>query len=319
MTEVPARPVRVAVVGTGSVGATFAYALLFSGLAAEIVLINRDRDKAEGEAMDLTHAVPFTHPTRVWAGDYPDCAGAAVTVLTAGSAQGDNDSRLDLVEKNGAIFRDIVPEVARHNPDGMILVATNPVDALAYAAWRLSGLPPERVIGSGTILDTSRFRALLGEHFRVDPTSVHADIIGEHGDSEVPVWSRASIAGMSLSAFCAAHGIPYDEAALGEIFRHTRDAAKEVVERKGATYYAVAAGMIRIVEAILRDQRTVLPVSSLVRDYHGIDDVYLSLPCVVGRAGIEQVIRLDLGDGELEGLLRSADILREATAKLDLS
>ncbi len=318
MPEAPARPVRVAVVGTGSVGATFAYALLFSGLAAEIVLINRDRDKAEGEAMDLLHAVPFTHPTRVWAGDYPDCAGAAVTVLTAGAAQGDNDSRLDLVEKNGAIFREIVPEVARHNPDGILLVATNPVDALAYAAWRLSGLPPERVIGSGTILDTARFRALLGEHFRVDPNSVHADIIGEHGDSEVPVWSHAGIAGMSLSAYCAAHGMPHDEAALAEIFHHTRDAAKEVVERKGATYYAVAAGMMRIVEAILRDQRTVLPVSSLVQNYHGIDDIYLSLPCVVGREGIEQVIRLDLSDEELEGLRRSAAILREATAKLDL-
>ncbi len=318
MAEAPAKPVRVAVVGIGSVGATFAYALLFSGLAAEIVLINRDRDKAEGEAMDLTHAVPFTYPTRIWAGDYPDCAGAAITVLTAGAAQGDNDSRLDLVEKNGAIFREIVPEVVRHNPDGILLVATNPVDALAYAAWRLSGLPPERVIGSGTILDTARFRALLGEHFRVDPNSTYADIIGEHGDSEVPVWSRASIAGMSLPAYCAAHGMTYDGAALAEIFRHTRDAAKEVVERKGATYYAVAAGMMRIVEAILRDQRTVLPVSSLVQDYHGIDDIYLSLPCVVGRKGIEQVIRLDLGDDELEGLHRSAAILKEATAKLDL-
>jgi L-lactate dehydrogenase len=199
-----ARPTRVAIVGTGNVGATFAYALLLSGLASEIVLIDANRARAEGEAMDLNHAVPFTHPTRVWAGGYGDCAGAVVTVLTAGAAQKPGETRLDLIKKNAAIWRAIVPQVVQHNPDGILLIATNPVDVLTYAAWKLSGLPAGRVIGSGTILDTSRFRYLLSQHFGVDARSVHAYIVGEHGDSEVPVWSLANIAGMRLPAFCRA-------------------------------------------------------------------------------------------------------------------
>ena len=194
-------PLRVAVVGMGNVGSTFAYALLLDGLASEIVLIDANRAKAEGEAMDLNHTVPFTHPTRVWAGDYADCAGAMVTVLTAGSGQKPGETRLDLIKKNAAIWRDIVPKVVQHNPTGILLIATNPVDVLTYAAWKLSGLPHQRVIGSGTILDTARFRYLLSQHFGVDARSVHAYIIGEHGDSEVPVWSLANIAGMRLPEF----------------------------------------------------------------------------------------------------------------------
>ncbi|MDP9370858.1 MAG: L-lactate dehydrogenase [Chloroflexota bacterium] len=310
------QPDRVVVVGAGNVGATFAYALLLSGLAAEIVLINRDEDKAEGEAMDLNHTVPFAQPTRIWAGDYGDCAGAAITVITAGANAGPGGGRLDLAEKNGAIFREIVPEIVRHNPGGILLIATNPVDVLTHQSWRLSGLPPGRVIGSGTILDTARFRALLGQHFGVDPRSVHAYIIGEHGNSQVPVWSSANIAGMRLPAFCAAHGLPYDQAAMDRIFEQTRDAAPRIVERKGATYYAVAAGLLRIVEAILRDQHTVLSVSSLIEDYHGIGDIAFSLPSVVGREGVERVLRLDLDDGELDALRRSADVLKEALAPL---
>jgi len=192
------RPSRVAIVGTGNVGATFAYALLLSGLAAEIVLIDANRAKAEGEAMDLNHAVPFTYPTRVWAGDYPDCAGAVVTVLAAGSNQKPGETRIDLIKRNAAIWREIVPRVVEHNQDGILLVATNPVDVLTYATLKLSGLLPQRVIGSGTILDTARFRYLLSQHFGVDARSVHAYIVGEHGDSEVPVWSSANIAGMWL-------------------------------------------------------------------------------------------------------------------------
>lgn len=225
MMDVHSHPARVAIVGAGNVGATFAYALLLSGLAAEIVLIDVNRAKAEGEAMDLNHTVPFAHPTRIWAGDYADCAGATVTVIAAGAAQKPGETRLDLVKKNAAIFRQIVPEVAHHNPNGILLIATNPVDVLTYVAWKLSGLPAQRVIGSGTILDTARFRYLLSQHFGVDPRSVHAHIIGEHGDSEVPVWSLANIAGMRLPAFCAAHGLAHDQAAMDEVFRQTRDAA----------------------------------------------------------------------------------------------
>jgi L-lactate dehydrogenase len=312
----PTRPNRVAIVGVGNVGATFAYALLLSGLSSEIVLIDANRRRAEGEAMDLAHAVPFAKPTRVWAGDYADCEGAAVTVVAAGTAQKPGETRLDLVRRNAAIFGQIIPQVATANPTGIILVATNPVDVLSYETWRLSGLPPERVIGSGTILDTARFRAALSEHFGVDARSVHAFIAGEHGDSEVPIWSSANIAGMRLREFCAANGLRYDQDEMDAIFTATRDAAYQIIERKGATFYAVAAGLLRIVEAIVRDQRTVLSVSSLIRDYSGIDDVYLSLPTVIHRDGVERVLRLDLSVGEADGLRASARVLRETIESL---
>jgi L-lactate dehydrogenase len=318
MMDVHSHPTRVAVIGVGNVGATFAYALLLSGLTTEIVLIDVNRARAEGEAMDLNHAVPFARPTRIWAGDYTDCAGAAVTVIAAGAAQKPGETRLDLVRKNAAIFRQIVPEVARYNPNGILLIATNPVDMLTYATWKLSGLPAQRVIGSGTILDTARLRYLLSQHFGVDPRSVHAHIIGEHGDSEVPVWSLANIAGMGLSKFCAQHGCEFDRATMEDIFRQTRDAAYRIIERKGATYYAVASGLMRIVEAILRDQSTVLSVSSLIEDYYGISDVCLSLPTVVDRGGVEQVLRLELSTEEIEGLRQSAQILKATFAQLDL-
>ena len=312
------RPTRVAIVGMGNVGASFAFALLLSGLAAEIVLIDANRAKAEGEAMDLNHAVPFSHPTRLWAGDFSDCAGAVVTVLAAGANQKPGETRLELVKKNTAIWRQIVPELARHNPHGILLIATNPVDVLTYAAWKLSGLPAAHVIGSGTILDTARFRYLLSQHFGVDARSVHAFIIGEHGDSEVPVWSSANIAGMRLPEFCRAQGMPYDPEAMRQIFLQTRDAAYHIIERKGATYYAVAAGLMRITQAILRNQKTVLSVSSIIRDFHGLDDVCFSLPTVVDRGGVENVLRLELDDSEVSKLRDSAELLRKTIESLDL-
>jgi len=312
-----AQATRIAVVGVGNVGSTFAYALLLSGLASEIVLIDKDRARAEGEAMDLSHTVPFTRPARIWAGDFADCAGAAVTVVCAGVNQKPGETRLDLIRKNAAIFAEIIPQVARHDPEGILLIATNPVDVLTYASLVHSGLPARRVIGSGTILDTARFRHLLSEHFRVDPRSVHAFIIGEHGDSEVPVWSLANIAGMQVCDFGRAHGQSLDAAARERIFTQTRDAAYHIIQRKGATYYAVAAGLMRIVEAILRDQNTVLSVSSLA-DCYGIQDVCLSLPTIVNRGGIEQVLRLDLNEAETAGLRRSAELLRRTIAELNL-
>jgi L-lactate dehydrogenase len=312
------KPLRVAVVGTGHVGSTFAYALLLSGLASEIVLIDANRAKAEGEAMDLNHTEPFAPPTRIWAGDYPDCAGAVVTVIAAGANQKPGESRLDLVKKNAAIFSEVVPNVARQNPHGIILNATNPVDVLTYASLKLSDFPPQRVIGSGTILDTARFRYLLSEHFGVDPRSVHAYIIGEHGDSEVPVWSLANIAGMRLPDFAVATGMPYQATDLYEIFRCTRDAAYEIIQRKGATYFAVAAGLMRIVEAILRDQASVLSVSSLVTDYYGISDICLSLPTVVDGSGVRRQIRLQLNQAEQEGLRNSASVLKKIADSLQL-
>jgi L-lactate dehydrogenase len=298
-------------VGLGNVGASFAYALLLGGLAAEIVLIDLNRAKAEGEAMDLNHAVPFAKPTRVWAGNYEDCAGAAVTVIAAGANQKPGETRLDLVHKNAKIFAAIVPEIVKHNPNGIILVATNPVDVLTYVSYKISGLPAERVIGSGTILDTARFRYLLSQHFGVDARSVHAFIVGEHGDTEVPVWSMANIAGMRLGEYCEAHALKCNQEDLDEIFRQTRDAAYEIIQRKGATYYAVAAGLMRIVEAILRDQSTVLSVSSLVKGQFGLNNVCLSLPTVVSHRGIERVLQLILSEDERVLLEKSATVLKK--------
>ncbi len=311
-------PTRVAVVGVGNVGASFAYALLLSGLAAEIVLIDANRAKAEGEAMDLNHAIPFAHPTRVWAGDYPDCAGASVIVLAAGAGQKPGETRLDLVHKNAAIWREIIPRIVEKNNTAILLIATNPVDVLTYVAWKLSKLPSRQVIGSGTILDTARFRYLLSQHFGVDARSVHAFIVGEHGDSEVPVWSLANIAGMQLEKFAAAHGQPCDPKVMDDIFHQTRDAAYRIIERKGATYYAVAAGLMRITQAVLRNQNTVLSVSSLIENYYGINDVCLSLPTVVNRTGIAKVLRVELKDSEVASLQHSAHVLGEIISKLGL-
>lgn len=311
-------PTRVAVVGVGNVGATFAYALLLSGLAAEIVLIDANHARAEGEAMDLNHTVPFAHPTRVWAGTYADCAGAAITVVAAGAAQKPGETRLDLVKKNSGIFSKVIPPIAENNPTGIILIATNPVDVLTYSALKLSALPANRVLGSGTILDTARFRYLLSQHFGVDARSVHAYIAGEHGDSEVPLWSLANVAGMRLPAFCVSQGFDCRQEAMDDIFHRTRDAAYQIIERKGATYYAVAGGLVRIVEAILRDQNTVLSVSSLVRDYYGISDVCLSMPTVLGRNGIKHMLRLELNEQEIDGLRKSADVLHATIEQLGI-
>ena len=309
-------PTRVAVVGLGNVGATLGYALLFSGLAAEIVLIDNNHAKAEGEAMDLNHAVPFAHPTRIWAGNYSDCAGAAVVVITAGTGQKPGETRLDLLQRNADIFAEIVPRIVEHNRDCILLIATNPVDVLTKISLQLSGLPAHHVIGSGTILDTARFRYLLSQHFGVDPRSVHAFIIGEHGDSEVPVWSLANIAGMRLEEFCAAQGRACEWKALHKIFEETRDADYHIIARKQATYYAVAAGLMRIIEAILRDQNTVLSVSSLVSGEYGISNICLSLPSIVNRQGIQQVLHLQLSADEVRKLQESAQMLRHTLGHL---
>jgi L-lactate dehydrogenase len=313
------RTLKIAVVGVGLVGSTYAYALLLSGLAAEIVLIDVNHERAEGEAMDLNHTVPFAHPTKICAGDYSDCEGAAITVIAAGTNQKPGETRLDLVRRNAAIFGQIVPRVAEANPEGIIVVATNPVDILTSVTLRLSGFPSHRVFGSGTILDTARFRYMLSEQLGVDPRSVHAYIIGEHGDSEVPVWSLANVAGMRLPTFCQENGIPLSSEDMDRIFRQTRDAAYEIIRRKGATYYAVAAGLMRITEAILRDQNTVLSISSLITDYYGVDGVCLSLPTVVSRRGIERVLRLELSPREARGVRKSAEVLRQTLDSLEAS
>ncbi len=318
MTLFPHISRKVAIVGVGNVGATLAYGLLITGLATEIVLIDRNFDKAEGEAMDLTHAVPMTKPTRIYAGSYEDTKGAAITIITAGAAQKPGETRLDLAVKNTNIFKEIIPQIVNSNPQGLILVATNPVDVLTYATIKISGLPENRVFGSGTILDTARFRYILSQRFEVDSRSVHAYIIGEHGDSEVPVWSLANIAGMQLSDYCNQNNMGCSTKDLEDIFSQTRDAAYHIIERKGATFYAISAGLVRLLEATLRDQSTVLSVSSMIHDYYELDDVCFSLPTVIDRGGVEKVIKLKLDSEELEGLKNSATVLKKTIQKLDL-
>jgi L-lactate dehydrogenase len=312
------QPVRIAIVGAGNVGATFAFSLVLSGLASEIVLIDADKARAEGQAMDLEHAVPFSHPVRVWAGSYEDCQGALVTMISAGANQKPGENRMDLLKRNVAVFRSVISEVAAVNQEGIILVATNPVDVLTYAAYKISGLSRRRVFGSGTILDTARFRNLLANHFDVDARSLHAHIIGEHGDSEVPVWSLANIAGVRLADLRGEGWSRHDHTAMEEIFRKTRDAAYHIIERKGATYYAVAAGLLRIVESIVRDQSTVLSATSLLTGQYGLSDVCLSLPSVINRRGIARVLELELADDEREKLTQSGNMLKASIAELGL-
>lgn len=312
------RPVRVAIIGAGNVGATTAYALLINGVASEIVLIDANRERAEGEAMDLNHAMPFTPPAHVWAGDYADCASADIVVITAGTAQRPGETRLDLLKRNAAIFQQIVPCVVAQTRDAILIIATNPVDVLTYVAGKVSGLPASRVIGSGTILDTARFRYLLSQHFSVDPRSVHAFIIGEHGDSQVATWSLANIAGVKLDEFCQLSDCVLDAAARDAIAQNTRRAAYEIIQRKGATYYAVASGLVRLIGAIVRSENSVLSVSSCVQGLYDLPEVWLSLPCVVNRGGIDRVLLLPLSDDERAALQSSARVIREAIDSLGI-
>ncbi len=309
-------PYRVAIIGVGRVGATLAYTLLLKGTVGEIVLIDLDKNRAEGEAMDLGHAVPFSNPVRIWAGDYPDCTGAEIVVVCAGVAQREGETRLDLVRRNTEVFRSVIPRITEYNRTGILIVATNPVDVLSFVTWKLSGFPSRRVMGSGTVLDTARFRYLLGNHLGVDPRNVHGYIIGEHGDSEVPVWSRTTVAGIPLDEFQMQPTCDCPTEIRQRIFRSTREAAYEIIKRKGATYYAVAAALTRIVESILSDQRSVLSVSTLVPECYSLGEIYLSLPSVVGKNGVERVLEMPLTEQEAHGLQDSAGLLREVLSEL---
>lgn len=312
-------PTKVAIVGgAGAVGASAAYALMMSGLVSEIVLVDVNERRAEGEAMDLMHGAPFVRPVTVRAGAYADCANCQIVVITAGAAQKPGETRLDLVRKNTGIFRDMIPQIARAAPNAILLVVANPVDILTLAALEASGFPPGRVIGSGTVLDTARLRALVGQRLNIDPRSVHGYVIGEHGDSEVVVWSRATVAGLPVAEFCAQRGSDCDTHMQAEISEQVRRAAYEIIERKGATYYAIGLGVRHVVEAILRDQNTVLTVSTLMTGQFGISDICLSLPSIVDHGGVEGVLMPRLSDEEIEALRRSADVLKETARAIGL-
>ncbi|WP_029898959.1 L-lactate dehydrogenase [Desulfohalovibrio reitneri] len=302
---------RVAVIGTGDVGATYAYVLTIKGLVHEMGLINRSRERAEGEARDINDGLSLAQPAKVEAGGYELCRGAQLVVITAGASQKPGETRLDLTRRNAEIMREVVARVMEQNHDPILLIVSNPVDVLTYVALKESGLPPGQVIGSGTVLDSSRFRYLLSNHCRLDPRSVHAHIIGEHGDSEFAVWSRVNIAGTPLHEFCPTCRKSCLLDIRDTIEEKVRRAAYEIIKRKGSTYYAVALAMARITEAVFNNQHSVLTVSSLVSGYYGLENVCLSLPSVVGAQGVESQILATLADDEAEKLKHSAAIIRE--------
>lgn len=302
---------RVALIGTGFVGSSYAFALLNQGITEELVLIDLNKEKAEGDAMDLNHGLPFSPSrTKIWYGSYQDCGEADLIVITAGANQKPGETRLDLVEKNTRIFKGIVEEIMASGFDGIFLVATNPVDILTYAVWKFSGLPKERVIGSGTILDTARFRFLLGDYFDVDTRNVHAYIIGEHGDTELPVWSNADIAGTSISDWSKTKP-GFKQTDLEQLFLNVRDAAYHIIERKGATYYGIAMGLVRLTKAILRDENSVLTVSTYLDGQYGQNDIYIGVPAVVNRGGVRQVVELNLNDEEQAKFENSVHVLKK--------
>jgi len=308
---------KVVVVGAGQVGATICFTIMMSRLASTIVLIDQNSDLAEGHAMDLNHGLSFVSPTRIYAGNYSDCKGADIVVVTAGAAQKPGETRLDLVRKNTEIFKDIIPKITAHEPKTLLIVS-NPVDILTYVTLKVSHFSMNRVIGSGTTLDTARFRFLLSRHCRVDPRNVHAYIIGEHGDSEVPVWSQANIAGLALKKHCPVCERNCSPKERDEIFDQVKNAAYEIISRKGHTNFAIALAVERIAGSILRDENSVLTVSSLINNYYEISDVCLSIPTILNINGISKHIDINLDEAERLKLWASAENLKKIIGELDI-
>ena len=309
---------KIVIVGAGMVGSATAFSLLQTGVAQELLLIDQNKDKAEGEAMDLSHGVPLAYAVQVKAGTYEECQGADIVIITAGAAQKPGETRLDLANTNTAIMKEIIPQVVQYAPESILIVVTNPVDVLTYAALKISNFPESRVIGSGTVLDSSRLRYALSLETGVDTHNIHAYVLGEHGDTEFVAWSRAHVAGTPLAEYYEhVLGRPLDEKTKSNLARHVREAAYDVIDKKGATYYAIGLALVRIMSAILRNERSVLAVSTLMQGEFGIRDVCLSVPCVVSANGVERIVESKLTDGESEALSSSARILQETLRNLD--
>ena len=307
---------KAAIIGCGFVGSASAFALMQSGLFSEMVLVDVDHERAEGEALDIGHGMPLARPMKIYAGDYDDASDSAVIIVTAGANQKPGETRLDLVKKNAAIFKSIMPEFAKRQCKGVMLVVANPVDILTYVAAKYSGMPVQRVIGSGTVLDTARLKYLLSEHLSVDSRSIHAYIVGEHGDSEFAAWSSANVSGVPLYDFCKMRGHTNFQEASQKIEDDVRNSAYEIIKRKHATYYGIAMAVKRICEAIIRDEKSVLAVSSLMKDVYGVEDVALSMPAIVGKDGVETLIPVRLDVSEQRKLRESASVLREAISNV---
>lgn len=313
---------KCAIIGCGYVGATTAYSLMSSGLFSEIVLIDIDTKKAAGEAADIGHGVPFNSPTDIYAGDYNDISDCRIIIITAGANQRQGQTRLDLIDENVKIFHSIVSQIKRHNNEAIIIVVTNPVDVLTYVTLKISEFPESHVIGSGTVLDTARLKYLIGRQLGVDSRNVHSFIIGEHGDSEFPVFSSANISGIDIGEFCKSDKSLQNcdlcgKSALYDLFEEAKNSAYHIIESKGATYYAIAESVKRIVSAIMKDEDTIMPISTLVRNYYGIGGICMGIPCMVGKDGVHKILQIPLDENEIAQLRRSAEALSKATERAE--
>lgn len=317
MTEINSR--KIAIIGCGFVGSACAFALMQSGLFSEMVLIDSNEERAEGEALDISHGLPFSKPMQIYSGTYDDITDAGIIAITAGAGQKPGESRLELVHKNVEIFKSIIPEISKRNYKGILLIVSNPVDIMTYTALKLSGLPSNQVFGSGTVLDTARLKYLLGEHLGVDARSVHAFILGEHGDSEIAAFSSANVSGIELKKFCDfACKTDKHEEAMKEIAEDVKLSAYEIIKKKGATYYGIAMSVRRICEAIILDQKSILPISCLQNGKDGIENVVLSMPMIVGKHGAERSVEISLSEEERRAIKNSADMLKGIIKTLDL-
>ena len=309
---------KVVIIGCGFVGAACAFCIMQSGLFSEIVLIDSDYEKAKGEALDISHGVPFAKPANIYAGNFNDIKNAALIIITAGTNQKEGNTRLDLVEKNISILKLIIQEIKKQNYNGILLIVSNPVDILTTAAIKLSGLPENKVLGSGTVLDTARLKYKLGKQLQVDSRSIHAFIIGEHGDSEIAAWSSANVSGIPLRNFCEMRGIYNHKETMETIANNVKNSAYEIIKRKKATYFGIAMSVKRICEAIVRDEKSILPVSSIMKGCYGIEGISLSMPAIVGKDGVEALVPIQLNNIEIEKLQYSAKILKEVLLKNDI-
>ena len=299
-------PRKAAVIGCGFVGSATAFTLMQSRLFSELVLLDVNMEKADGEAKDIAHGIPFAGQMKIYAGTYDDAADAAIIIITAGANQKPGETRLDLVQKNTAIYQSIIPEIVKRDFGGILLIVSNPVDILTYVALKLSGLPEKRVLGSGTVLDTARLKYALGEHLGVDSRSVHSFIIGEHGDSEIAAWSSTNVSGIPLNEFCEMRGHFNHDAAMDAIAEKVKNSAYEIISKKQATYYGIAMSVKRICECIVRNERSILPVSAMMHGEYGIEDITLSMPAIVGIGGVETHVPIALSEEEAEKLVESA-------------
>lgn len=303
---------KVSIIGAGNVGIRYAYSLMISGLARSIIILDMDRKHTEGEVLDLVSGMPYVSPIEITVGDYPDLKDSDLIVITAGKKQRPDQSRSDLVKDNIEVFRAIIPQITKYAKEAVLLVVTNPVDVLSYATYKISGKPWQEVIGSGTTLDSARFRFLLSKHCQVDARNIHSYILGEHGDSEFPVWSRALIGGTFLQEYCPVCNKCGDyQENLQRIFEETRDFAYKIIDKKDETSYGIGLALVRITEAILKDENSILPISCYVQDYYDVNDIYLSLPSVINKNGIREILKIKLSDEEIKNLKKSADAIRE--------